>query len=421
MALQFITANSTGLGVRASLGDVDSLYVAAGVSVVSLDTVAIVGIGSGHVVTMAGSVITGSDVRSAIELGNSDALDINQKLVVTAGGLVSGNFAVALLGANSQLENHGTISGGSIGAYMDSAAAGTTRILNSGTITARDFAIQTESVTTNVLTNLGLISADVYSYFSFNVASDSIINRGTMIGNISLGDGTDTYDGRGGSIIGTIYGGSGTDTFIAGNSAENFDGGDGVDTLDFRAGAAVTAQLDGSDEGTGAALGDTYFSIENIIGSRAGADTLTGSAEANALLGLGGADRINGAGGADVLSGGGGIDILTGGTGNDVFQFVRAVEGGDIITDFTNVVGNDDRFRISAVGFGAGLVVGALAATQFQIRADNLAQDADDRFIFRTTDKTLWFDTNGNAAGGLTLIADLQASATMTAADILVF
>jgi hypothetical protein len=55
------------------------------------------------------------------------------------------------------------------------------------------------------------------------------------------------------------------------------------------------------------------------------------------------------------------------------------------------------------------------------MRADNLAQDADDRFVFRTTDATLWFDSNGSAAGGLTLVADLQAGATVTSADILLY
>ena len=59
-----------------------------------------------------------------------------------------------------------------------------------------------------------------------------------------------------------------------------------------------------------------------------------------------------------------------------------------------------------------------LSASRFQTRADNLARDADDRFIFRTTDKTLWFDSNGNGAGGLTMLADLDAAATMTSADI---
>ena len=58
-------------------------------------------------------------------------------------------------------------------------------------------------------------------------------------------------------------------------------------------------------------------------------------------------------------------------------------------------------------------------AFRFQVRADNVAQDADDRFIFNTTDHTLWFDVNGSGVGGVTLLATLQASAVLSSADIL--
>ena len=96
-------------------------------------------------------------------------------------------------------------------------------------------------------------------------------------------------------------------------------------------------------------------------------------------------------------------------------------EWGDIISDFGAAAGNDDSFGLQATGFGGGLVAGALAASQFISRADNLAQDADDRFIFRTTDQTLWFDIDGFGGGGPSLIADLQAGVVLTAADILLF
>jgi hypothetical protein len=82
-------------------------------------------------------------------------------------------------------------------------------------------------------------------------------------------------------------------------------------------------------------------------------------------------------------------------------------------------LGNNDAVEVAIAGFGAGLVRGVLAAAQFQIRNDNRAQDANDRFIFRTGDATLWFDSNGSATGGLTMLADLQTGAVMTAADIL--
>ena len=155
------------------------------------------------------------------------------------------------------------------------------------------------------------------------------------------------------------------------------------------------------------------------MGSRSGADQLRGNGGKNSLLGGGGDDRLDGAAGNDFLSGGNGIDVLTGGNGNDTFIFATRSGLGDTILDFNSIgAGNDDRIQITAAAFGGGLVAGALAANQFQSRADNVAQDADDRFIFRSSDKTLWFDDDGNGAHAALLVANLQASATMTALDI---
>ena len=42
---------------------------------------------------------------------------------------------------------------------------------------------------------------------------------------------------------------------------------------------------------------------------------------------------------------------------------------------------------------------GAIAAGNLVTRADNVAQQADDFFILRTGDKTLWFDQDGSGAG----------------------
>ena len=171
---------------------------------------------------------------------------------------------------------------------------------------------------------------------------------------------------------------------------------------------------------TSASSAATSLALPAINGTGNGlANTLTGNAARNGLYGGAGNDTLYGGDGNDVLDGGGGVDRLEGGAGNDAFKFASAAESGDLVTDFHNVAGDNDAFQFSAAGFGGGLVAGStLAASQFQVRGDNLAQDADDRFIFRTTDQTLWFDSNGSAAGGLTLVADLQAGAVVTSADI---
>ena len=115
-----------------------------------------------------------------------------------------------------------------------------------------------------------------------------------------------------------------------------------------------------------------------------------------------------------------GIDNLTNGAGQDHFIFNALAESGDVITDFAAANGTGDILERNAASFSGGWVAGTLDPAKFVVRADHLAQTAAQRFIFNTTDKSLWFDANGNLTAGLTLVCDMQQSAaTMTALDIL--
>ena len=341
-------------------------------------------------------------------------------------GRISGNAAGVLLGASAggwvQAANSGAISGKTAG--LATIGDGVVAVQNAGSITG------THDGVTNLyggygyaailrLTNTGAITGADFAVRCGDLA-DVVINRGLIEGNISLGDGADRYDGRRGLVTGTIDGGAGADTFTPGAEEETILGGAGSDTLNFFAAAGgVHVALDGSLANTGLANGDSYESIEVLRGSNAGADILRGAGADETLWGNGGNDTLGGADGADALIGGIGIDRHSGGGGNDSFVFNGAAEGGDLILDFAATAGNDDRIVISAAGFGAGLAAGALAAGALQVRSDNLAQDGDDRFIFRTTDKTLWFDADGNGAAASVMLADLQAgAANLGAGDI---
>ena len=275
--------------------------------------------------------------------------------------------------------------------------------------------------------------------FLGSVNAETVVNRGEMIGAVLMGDGADlldtrrgTIDGavnlgagddvmnaRNGAVLGAILGDAGNDRLIASAIEDNlFNGGTGVDIIDYRFGPAVVLALDGSFENAGAASADEISGVEYIYGSRGGADFLRGNGIANQLRGEGGADTLDGAAGADGLIGGSGADSLIGGLGNDSFFYQNLSHFGDTIADFSTTVGNDDRFQITASAVGGGLALGALAASRFQSRGDNAAQDADDRFIFRTTDQTLWFDVDGTGAEAALMVADLQVGATVTHLDI---
>jgi Ca2+-binding RTX toxin-like protein len=286
-------------------------------------------------------------------------------------------------------------------------------ITNTGTIFGPDDSILLTGGDDRV-TNRGLLDGDV----STGGNADTIDNRGGRIeGAVSMGDGSDLFDNRGGSVFESFIDlGAGDDIFRPGAETENVEGGDGTDDrIDLRHGSGgVISLID--DSGTGLAAGDTYTGFEVAIGARTAVDTITGSSAANRLFGLGGADVLSGGTGADTLTGGAGKDRLTGGGGNDTFAFDRTTDFGDLISDFANATGNNDRFTF--VASEVGLSAGTLAAAQFRSGTSNLAGDANDRFIFRTTDRTLWFDGNGTGTGGPVLVADLQPSALVTAADI---
>ncbi|EFG2885991.1 hemolysin, partial [Escherichia coli] len=142
-----------------------------------------------------------------------------------------------------------------------------------------------------------------------------------------LEDQTETDDGND-----TLYGGGGNDTIFGGAGNDILDGGDGDDTLSgqagidiFRGGAGVDTvdyshespfqllvNLETNVASGGTASGDTFYSIENLIGSDDRIDRFIGTAAANHFWGQGGGDYFNGRAGDDILDGGADGDILYG-------------------------------------------------------------------------------------------------------------
>ena len=86
----------------------------------------------------------------------------------------------------------------------------------------------------------------------------------------------------------------------------------------------------------------------------------------------------------------------------------------DDVFDFS--VANDTIQLENAVF--VGLAAGPLAAAAFTIGA--AAADATDRVIYDDTTGSLYFDPNGNAAGGQVQFANLQPGLALTAADFFV-
>jgi murein DD-endopeptidase MepM/ murein hydrolase activator NlpD len=198
-----------------------------------------------------------------------------------------------------------------------------------------------------------------------------------------------------------------------------------LDTIDFAGAPAFIA--DGSADAAAPAYfpklvirfdtrADPLLSNDTDYHGTQGIDNFYGNAIGNGVFGGGGNDILRGAGGDDVLRGGAGADRMSGGAGYDAFVYRALGELGDVIVGYSAIF---DSFWFQSSAFG-GLALGVLAANQFRSQSTNLAGDADDRFLFRSTDTTLWYDADGTGAIAPVMVADLQANAIMTNADIII-
>lgn len=397
----------------------DDLDVGAGVVLTSTGNDAILGFTGQHTITVSGVVMAHDDGINLI--GCEEA----QTVVINAGGVIISGFdnviedsdGVILDGVNSSLTNNGVILSHGSGLQLFVRDAGTTTVTNNGVISADKFGAWNKfGIGVLNFTNTGTIESPLAAFFG-GAGTDNVTNSGTFIGHVELNGGHDTYLGLGGTVIGQIRGGDGDDTFVLGMSADDVDGGFGIDTLDFSHSttAMVIDLANPAANFAGGATGDSYANIEIVKGGSK-ADVIRGDAANNVLWGLNGSDRLEGGDGQDTLIGGTGKDILTGGAGADVFYFAGQGDLGDGVTDFDT---EEDLIRLDGAGFKLGSYSGGLDPSRFVSGLTNAAGDADDRFIFRTTDATLWWDRDGTGtAFNAALIANLNDGILLTAADI---
>jgi Ca2+-binding RTX toxin-like protein len=174
---------------------------------------------------------------------------------------------------------------------------------------------------------------------------DTMINDGTIEGDVQLGGGDDSFDSHAGTVSGAIYGFDGDDTLTGGSGGDTLDGGAGDDLLDGGTGADAMTGGTGNDIFYVDDAGDVV--TEN--GSEGDADEVRTSlsgyqlpANVEKLTWVGaGAGDLRGNAGDNILTGGasgdffrlqdGGNDSASGGAGGDAFYFGAAYTQADSV------------------------------------------------------------------------------------------
>lgn len=204
----------------------------------------------------------------------------------------------------------------------------------------------------------------------------------------------------------TLNGDNNPNTIDGAAGFDDIAGFGGIDTLRGQAGDDDISGGDGNDVIDGG-LGN------DILRGGNGADTADGGDGNDSLNGGADNDTLRGGNGNDFLDGATGQDSLTGGADRDAFVFTAAFAGNnDAVTDY-NV--SDDSIRITASL--VGLPVGPLPTARFKNTSSGVV-DADDRLIYQSNTGEVFFDSNGSAAGGRSLVARLPVGLAMTAGEI---
>jgi Ca2+-binding RTX toxin-like protein len=193
-----------------------------------------------------------------------------------------------------------------------------------------------------------------------------------------------------------MYGADGDDTYVVDNAGDavHESAAEGADTVIATTSYVLTA---GSWVETLRTTGSATTYAVNLVGNERD-NKVYGNAAGNLLLGKAG------------------MDTFIGGGGSDTFMFDTALgpTNVDRILDFSVL---QDTIRLENAIF-TGLAAGTLAAGAFRI--GSAAADASDRIIYNSTNGTLSFDSNGNAAGGATVFAILSTGLALSNADFLV-
>lgn len=238
----------------------------------------------------------------------------------------------------------------------------------------------------------------------------------------------------GGVQNGIFFGGEGNDYFYSYERTGDlyFYGGVGSDTYQVDGNAIIQDENNSNDINTlivNNAFGDiqTYHINRIITNNENGIDfshVSVGGEDDVEYRGYTGNDTISGGAGDDLIWGLQGYDFLSGGAGSDTFAFSYLDGRGDRITDFSAAQG--DRLGLTSSIFE--LPIGNLHPDRLvNIAGDptNAASLGVAQLIYHINgagsgNGNLYWDANGNAAGGLTWLGTINNTPLLTLSNFVV-
>ena len=255
-------ATQTTPGITVNLGTADSALVNANVTLTSTAQSCIVGTGSDQTVTMRGNAsVTGA--QYGILLGGPD--QTGETVTIDAGALVDGKLGgVRILASDSSVTNAGTVTSANGAGVFFGGDADT--LNNTGAIAGKANGVLVRTTDDFTLTNaIGGAITGTNAFNSTGGSDDTIVNAGTLTGNVRLGSGDDLYRGQTGTVTGTVFGGRGNDTITTGKGSELIDGGTGDDRLRGGQGADNLTGGTGADRFIFASVNDSSVAASDTI------------------------------------------------------------------------------------------------------------------------------------------------------------
>jgi Ca2+-binding RTX toxin-like protein len=152
---------------------------------------------------------------------------------------------------------------------------------------------------------------------------------------------------------------------------------------------------------------------KDILGGAASGDELYGGRGDDSLDGGFGNDLLEGGSGSDYLRGGLDLDTLYGGAGGDVFSFLGD-ESTDRVHDFNRKEG--DSIELFSSNFTA-LDPGEPLDPDAFFKGKN-AQEGDDHVGYDQKSGKMYYDENGDDAGGRILFAQFDKGTKIKVSDI---